>query len=240
MPSHRKYRLRLARYAGITEAITSFLDQHDSALKLLEVGSGTGRSLAFYQVAGIADRLELWGIDTSQHRIKTIYEPSRWKLTLGDAQEGLPYEADFFDVCICEQVLEHLKKPEKVIDEMVRVLRPGGMMVVGVPIFLPGIANIRSVLVAFLDRFFGIKSSHIQTFTQRSITTMVCEGQPLQVKSHQGFRIVSGGILSWLEDYKWWYLLNRRIGKTLPWLCTEVQIVLHKTNGSGIKPPSSK
>lgn len=224
----------------MTEAIATFLDQHDSTLRTLEVGSGTGRSLAFYQVAGIADRLELWGIDNSQHRIKTIYEPSRWKLTLGDAQEGLPYKSDFFDVCICEQVLEHLKNPEKVIDEMVRVLRPGGMMVVGVPIFLPGIANIRSVIVAFLDRFFGIKSSHIQTFTQRSITTMVCENRPLQVKSHQGYRIVSGGILSWLEDYKWWYLLNRRIGQAVPWLCTEVQIVLYKTNASSIQLPPNQ
>lgn len=232
VPSHRKYRLRLARYAGMAEAIASYLEeeQRETALKMLEIGPGRGRSVRFCQVAGIADRLEFWGIDKSKHRCQSIYEPSRWELTLGDAQEGLPYSSSLFDICVCEQVLEHLESPEKVIEEMVRVLRPGGLMIVGVPIFPPGIAQFRAFAVDKLYSWFNITREHIQTFTNWSIVAMLCSDHPLQLRECRGFRMVSGGVFSWLEDYKYWYRLNRRIGEALPWLCTEVQIVLRKEN----------
>lgn len=40
--------------------------------------------------------------------------------------EALPYETDVFDAVVCVDVLEHVADLDKVLDEVTRVLRPGG------------------------------------------------------------------------------------------------------------------
>ena len=46
---------------------------------------------------------------------------------------GLNYENDFFDVIICNHVLEHIPDDKKAISEMFRALKKGGKAVVTVP-----------------------------------------------------------------------------------------------------------
>ncbi len=70
VPSHRNYRLRLARYVGVAEAITSYIRERPFAgagtLRLLDIGPGTGRTLRFCQVADIDGQLEFYGLDHSR------------------------------------------------------------------------------------------------------------------------------------------------------------------------------
>ena len=42
---------------------------------------------------------------------------------VGDAH-SLPFKKEVFDSIICQAVLEHVKNPNKVVDEMFRVLKP--------------------------------------------------------------------------------------------------------------------
>lgn len=42
---------------------------------------------------------------------------------------ALPFHEDTFDVVTCRLVLNHVRRPERVIREIVRVLRPGGVLV---------------------------------------------------------------------------------------------------------------
>jgi SAM-dependent methyltransferase len=55
---------------------------------------------------------------------------------VGDAQQ-LPFADEVFDGIICQAVLEHVPRPQRVIGEMERVLRRGGIVYVEVP-FLQG------------------------------------------------------------------------------------------------------
>ena len=55
---------------------------------------------------------------------------------VGDAQQ-LPFADGAFDGIICQAVLEHVARPQKVIAEMYRVLRCGGILYIEVP-FLQG------------------------------------------------------------------------------------------------------
>lgn len=53
-----------------------------------------------------------------------------------DAREGLPFEDDTFEKTFSEHMLEHVDYPTSVkfiLSEMVRVTKPGGSVVVGVP-----------------------------------------------------------------------------------------------------------
>lgn len=46
---------------------------------------------------------------------------------------AIPVEADAFDGIICTEVLEHVPYPDRVITELARILKPGGMLVLTAP-----------------------------------------------------------------------------------------------------------
>ena len=50
-----------------------------------------------------------------------------------DIDDRLPYESDFFDVVVCTAVLEHVMDLNHACSELLRVLKPNGVLVVSVP-----------------------------------------------------------------------------------------------------------
>jgi 2-polyprenyl-3-methyl-5-hydroxy-6-metoxy-1,4-benzoquinol methylase len=46
---------------------------------------------------------------------------------------ALPFKSESFDVVINSQVIEHIPEDPKIINEMWRVLRPGGTLILGTP-----------------------------------------------------------------------------------------------------------
>jgi SAM-dependent methyltransferase len=141
----------------------------------------------------------------------------------GDIQKKAPFESGYFDILICEQVLEHLNSPSAALDEIARVLKPGGFLVLGVPTFPWGISHLRKVYVFVTMKWFGIHRAHVQTFDLPSIKRLV--RQKFDILDSYGFRIISGGLVSPLEDFSWWYKFNRWLGRTVTFACTEVQIL---------------
>jgi len=55
---------------------------------------------------------------------------------VGDAHD-LPFQENVFNGIICKEVLEHLHHPHKAIDEMQRVLMPGGRLVSSTRFYWP-------------------------------------------------------------------------------------------------------
>ena len=47
--------------------------------------------------------------------------------------ENLDYGDSFFDKAICSEVLEHTLHPAKVIEEIARVSKPGGVVILSIP-----------------------------------------------------------------------------------------------------------
>jgi len=55
---------------------------------------------------------------------------------VGDART-LPVADESFDVVLCTEVLEHIPEPQRAIDEMARVLRPGGTLLLTTRFLFP-------------------------------------------------------------------------------------------------------
>ncbi|MEW6715170.1 MAG: methyltransferase domain-containing protein [Nitrospirota bacterium] len=88
---------------------------------ILDAGCGEGFILSEFKKRGVGKVLE--GVDCSENALETGRKifPSLI-LKTGDIY-SLPYDNDLFDLVICTEVLEHLKEPGKVLDEVVRVSR---------------------------------------------------------------------------------------------------------------------
>lgn len=63
-------------------------------------------------------------IEAAKNRAKVIGQIIQYDVGVGEA---LPYQDAAFDAVVCVDVLEHVSDLTKVVEEVVRVLRPGGM-----------------------------------------------------------------------------------------------------------------
>ncbi|MEM7205617.1 MAG: class I SAM-dependent methyltransferase [Planctomycetota bacterium] len=96
--------------------------------RLLSVGSGDGLEL------GIAKDLG-WEVEGYDVDPATTGEVSaRFDVPVhSGAFEDLERPDGWFDAVFMDQVLEHLKQPRRYLDKIARLLRPGGVLFLGVP-----------------------------------------------------------------------------------------------------------
>jgi SAM-dependent methyltransferase len=100
--------------------------------RALEIGYGAGAVLLALAPAV----RELHGIDLDAlHEPVTALLAQRGfsaKLAQGNVYD-LPYDDDSFDLIVCFSVFEHLHEFERALSQVVRVLRPGGQFLLGMP-----------------------------------------------------------------------------------------------------------
>jgi ubiquinone/menaquinone biosynthesis C-methylase UbiE len=82
---------------------------------------------------------------------------------MGDALH-LPFTDASFDKIICSEVLEHVDDPHQSIEEMVRVLRPGGLLAVTVPTYIPE----KTCWVLDPD-YYNHPGGHVRIFTAKGV-----------------------------------------------------------------------
>jgi SAM-dependent methyltransferase len=230
-PSTRLYRLRLSRYQALAEAIAQFVRSRPDGqrVRLLDVGSGNGRTMRYLEAEGVADRIDFIGLELSERRIAGMYGRERWRIVRANAEQGLPLADACVDCAVCEQVLEHLHVPEKVLGEIARVLRPGGLLVAGVPSFPPLLYQVRRHVVPAMDKVFNHYRDHHQVFSVSRFDRMVRQTGRLVPREVRGFRVVSGGLFAPLEDRRWFWRLNRALGRRVPSVCAEIQVLAERT-----------
>lgn len=99
--------------------------------RILEVGVGTGLSLSSYRRTS-----RIVGVDISEPMLDKARERVRRKnlsnvedIAIGDA-EALGYPDASFDVVVAQYVVTAVPNPERALDEFVRVVRPGGEIII--------------------------------------------------------------------------------------------------------------
>lgn len=97
--------------------------------RALDVGCGAGQVVGRLKEAGF----EAWGVDVSEPSIARARKFSE-RCLLYDGKT-LPFPADHFDSVGALNVLEHVDQPEAFIEEVVRVTKPGGKIVISSPNF---------------------------------------------------------------------------------------------------------
>lgn len=121
-PSVQNYRRRMLDLAPVT-----------AGKRVLDVGCGLG-NIVLQLTESVGSEGEVVGIDKSEAFIREAQRRTEERGLTAQFQVGDAHHLDLpdqsFDVCRTERTLMYLEHPEQAIDEMIRVLKPGGDLVI--------------------------------------------------------------------------------------------------------------
>ncbi len=145
--------------------------------RLLDVGCGIGRHvLETARVPGCHvgvdmvrdDLLKAWYWRQLEYRAGRLH--AHVAFVQGDASR-LPVRDGCFDKVVCTEVLEHVPSDRAVLTEMVRVLRPGGVLAVSVPDELS-----ERVLWRLSRKYRTTPNGHVRIYGRRDIAHLLQDG----------------------------------------------------------------
>lgn len=94
----------------------------------LEVGCGLGYFIKVAKEKGA----NIYGIDIGKNLVDRCQKVVPGKYQVGSA-EKLPYKDNYFDIVLCTEVIEHTPHPSKSISELIRVVKPKGIVIITTP-----------------------------------------------------------------------------------------------------------
>lgn len=100
---------------------------------ILDAAAGTGRMVRAVRKAGLMPDATWVLLDGSAKMLaeaRRHLSPSDHIYYLHHAMPSLPFPDDMFDVITCMEALEFIPQPEQALAELVRVLRPGGYLLI--------------------------------------------------------------------------------------------------------------
>lgn len=120
-----KYRLKRRGY----EVIQGIKKYYPEAKAILDIGTADGLMLS--RIKKKFPQAECVGLEYSQELINSCRDKNI-KIIQGDAQ-NMALKNNSFDVAIATALIEHLDKPMKMLREIHRVLRSGGILILTTP-----------------------------------------------------------------------------------------------------------
>ena len=135
---------------------------------VLDAGCGTGYGSRLLAAGGAR---EVIGVDQARAVLDMAASelPDSGRLQIGDLHK-LEFEDDKFDLVVCFEVIEYLEDPLAAFDELVRVLAPGGLLLVSSPnrdVDQPGNPYLRNEFTsAELEGALAARFSHTQLLQQ--------------------------------------------------------------------------
>jgi len=175
-------------YDWIMETLAPFVRGH-----VIEFGAGTGTISE--RLAPLLDELTL--VEPSSELAATLRTKFRGRPTIkvvySTLEDHCAKIADAtVDAIVMVNVLEHIEDDRRALAELLRILRPGGSLLV----FVPALQG----LMSKLDLMFG----HFRRYSRRELTQKVMEGDA---------EIVLCRYFDFFGTFPW-FILNRVMGAT--------------------------
>jgi SAM-dependent methyltransferase len=156
--------------------------------RVLDMGCGGGRhAFALYRRGADVVALDLSFDDLRE--VDTMFRAMELE---GEVTEGgsavavrgsayaLPFEDNSFDRIIAAEILEHLPEDSLAMSELFRVLKPGGLIAVTVPRWLPEKVN-----WALSDDYHNVEGGHVRIYKDSELRARLEEtGLVFQGKHH--------------------------------------------------------
>jgi dolichol-phosphate mannosyltransferase len=130
----------------------------DGRTRILDIGCGSSRI--------VQSLPQSVGLDMQIRKLRWLRAPGRQLVQASLMQ--LPFPDAAFDAVICSEVIEHIPRDEIDLGDMVRVLAPGGTLVLGTPDYGRWIWR---ALEGLYKKIFpqGYATEHINPYTRREL-----------------------------------------------------------------------
>lgn len=155
--------------------------------RLLDIGCGSGRhTCEAYRLKGVlAVGADLNIEDLKQARERLEYHDRLgehgggvWCLSTADVCR-LPFPDAHFHAVICSEVMEHIPEHHRALDELVRVLKPGGHLVVSVPRYFP-----ERICWALSREYHQANQGHVRIYRKKALIRMITRTGLLLYRVH--------------------------------------------------------
>jgi dolichol-phosphate mannosyltransferase len=129
---------------------------------VLDVGCGSSRIISDLPRGSVA-------MDVLHRKLR--YARKFGKPLIRASGFALPFADESFSCVLCSQVIEHVPKESPILDELCRVLKPGGRLVLGTPDY----ANWQWV---YIEKLYGLvpggyKDEHISHYTNEELVRIM-------------------------------------------------------------------
>ena len=221
VPGYRRFELRQARYQDMVAPAVEVIGGIDQP-QILDIGCGEGSAKRFLDHAGIDGH---WtGIDLDEERVLRCRGLGYHHIVddLNLERGRLPFPDSCFDLVVASHIIEHLENDAAALADWYRVLRPGGLLMLGLPMHVRPLAALAKRRYEQRGRKpFG----HCQFYTMASVRRLVAD---YPVQGIRGFRLLSARRWLVLEDHEWFYRWSRAFGQRFPGLTQEVNVEIRK------------
>jgi SAM-dependent methyltransferase len=218
-----KYPLRFLRYWQAHNAIVDYQKQVGRKIDLVDLGCERG---LLKLLAGNEIDAHWTGLDWNLSR-PSLQRAEYDHLIAADFDKPLDLPDSSADVVVSLHVFEHLPRPEFTAAEVARVLKPGGIFLMGTPV-VPQFAAARGEKryqdeLARGKRWAG---KHINKFwPERATKLMESAGLKVDWLTGSYFLRTSG---HGLENFKPWIRINQAWGAAFPSLGQEMYVQARK------------
>lgn len=170
--------------------------------KLLDIGCGPGSFLVEAQQVGY----QVEGQEVASYFVE--YCRSNHGLLIHQGEVGdIPVPPHSFDCITAFDVIEHHPNPRKMLQEIHRLIRPGGLVVVGTH-------DLGNPFAQWYGRFWRHINpiGHLTYFTRRTLTAML---------KNSGFEVVQTGGLHTID--------NKKTAELYNWITQFIKVILLRT-----------
>lgn len=170
---------------------------------ILDFGCGAGEIIK--ATAKISKNSIFTGVDVSKDALRRAKERFPKSVHLYQVDDGLklPFKNNSFDFITALDVIEHVYDTDNTFDELGRVLKMGGKILITTP-FNGSIKIILFILMGFFDKYFDPIGPHIRFFNPKSLS-MILE--------KRNFEIVNKGYFGRFYPLsRGFYILAKKLG----------------------------
>jgi ubiquinone/menaquinone biosynthesis C-methylase UbiE len=143
----------------------------DAGDLVLDLGCGEGRHVISAYVAAdvhsVGVDLSLQDLRTTRDKFSDFDQPDNQDKSFGLSSANalaLPFADHTFDKIICSEVLEHIPDYQGALQEIDRVLKPGGLFCASVPRRWP-----EKICWALSDEYYQVEGGHLRIFRGRQL-----------------------------------------------------------------------
>lgn len=153
--------------------------------KVLDLAAGCGDDLVNIKNRSKGENHQFYALDAYPPNVKLLREKGISVSAADIEREVFPFDDSYFDVVIANQILEHCKELFWIFSEVQRILKPGGVFIIGVPNLASSHCRLM-LLFGMMPPCIETFGPHVRGFTYKDFRWFIESGDYFKVEQCDG------------------------------------------------------